>query len=248
MMAVVLAAGIGSRLHPYTQGIPKPLVPLSIEGGQIKVVAERLLEQLKRAGVADVVMVVNHKKDAIMDYFGNGKRYGLSIFYCFQEELNGDAGGIYLSGNLLKETFIAIDADNYYEDDDVFKKMAEAHKESKATATVATTKVDDTRKFAILKVENGRVLDTVEKPLENPKWGNDAKLGIFVFEPEIFELGQEAALNESGIFSTTRLLKTLADEGREVRAVPIKGVFTDIGTWDSYQKFHEWVAKHGGKV
>ncbi len=248
MMAVVLAAGIGSRLHPYTQGIPKPLVPLSIEGGQIKVVAERLLEQLKHAGVTEVIMVVNHKKEAIMDYFGNGKRMGLTIFYCYQEELNGDAGGIYLSKELLKDTFVVIDADNYYEDADVFKKIVEAHKKFKATATVASTKVEDTRRFAIMKVQGDKVSDLVEKPMENPKWNNDAKLGIFVFEPKIFKYGQEMALNESGTFSTTKLLKSLADKGEDVRAVPVKGYFTDIGTWDSYSKFHEWLQKHGGKA
>ena len=248
MKAVVLAAGLGTRLAPYTNGIPKPLVPLSLEGGQIKVVAERLIEQLKRAGVTQVIFIVNHKKEAIMDYFGNGKRFGLTIFYCFQEELNGDAGGVYLSKDLLDGTFIVIDADNYYEDADVFKSIVEFHKKSKATATVATTKVQDTRKFAIMKIEKDDVKDLVEKPLENPKWNNDAKLGIFVFEPEVFKLSQNAALNESGTYSTTRLLKSLADKGKIVKALPVKGYFTDIGTWDSYQKFHEWLSKHGGKV
>ena len=249
MMAILLAAGVGSRLQPYTQGIPKPLVPLGFHGGRIKVVAERLLEQVKNSGITDVVFVVNHKKEAIMDYFGNGSRFGVNALYCFQEELNGDAGGIYLLKNHLKETFLVLDADNYYEDDEVFKKVIEYHKKHKASATVAMTKVQDTRKYAIMKVEGDKVRDLVEKPLENPKWNNDAKLGIFVFEPSaLFKFDQNIALSEQGSFSTTQILKSLSQKGNDVRAVKIEGHFTDIGTWDRYQEFQEWLLKHGRKV
>lgn len=249
MMAILLAAGVGSRLQPYTQGIPKPLVPLGFHGGRIKVVAERLLEQVKAAGINDVVFVVNHKKEAVMDYFGNGSRFGVNILYCFQEELNGDAGGIYLMKDYLKETFMVMDADNYYEDDMVFKKVLDYHKKHESDATVATTKVKDTRKYAIMKLEGDKVLDLVEKPLENPKWDNDAKLGIFVFEPNVlFKHEQSMALSEQGSFSTTQILKSLSKKGHDVRAVRIEGHFTDIGTWDRYQEFQDWLLKHGKKA
>jgi NDP-sugar pyrophosphorylase family protein len=222
-------------------------VPLSISNGRIKVVIERLLEQLKKAGVRDVIVVVNYKKEALMDYLGDGKRHGMNVWYCFQEDLNGDAGGIYLSKNLLKETFMALDADNYYEDDLVFKKIVDEHKKHKPIATVARTRVEDTRNYAIMKLDGDNVVDLIEKPMENPKWNNDAKLGIFVFEPEIFDYDQNVALSETGSFSTTHLLKSLAKKGKKVRAVPISGYFTDIGTWDSYEKFVAWFSKHGGK-
>ncbi|MBI5035718.1 nucleotidyltransferase family protein [Candidatus Micrarchaeota archaeon] len=244
MYAVVFAAGAGTRLAPYTHGIPKPLVPVSVGKGRIKVVVERLLEQLKNAGVTDVFMVVNYKKDAIMDYFGDGGRFGLDILYCYQEQLNGDAGGLYLCNRLLTDTFIAIDADNYYGDDDVFKKVLEYHQKHKPTATIATTEVDNVSKYAIVKLDkSGKVLDLVEKPLKS-EWGNNAKLGIYVYEPEIFKHDQRICLSETGSFSNTQLLKSLIGKGHEVRATKIDGYFTDIGTWDNYEQLINWIGKH----
>lgn len=235
MFAVVFAAGSGTRLAPYTYGIPKPLVPVSVGKSRIKVVVERLLDQLIRAGVEDVFMVVNYKKDAIMDYFGDGSRFGLNILYAYQEQLNGDAGGLYLCKDHLKDTFFAIDADNYYGDDDVFVNVLKYHEKHGAIATVATTPVENVTKYAILKTaKDGKVLDLVEKPLKS-EWGNQAKLGIYVYEPGIFKYDQRVCLNESGAFSNTQLLKGLIHKGHDVRSVKIDGYFTDIGTWDNYE-------------
>ncbi len=244
MKGVFLAAGVGSRLLPYTTGIPKPLVPVEMGNGRIKVVIERLLEQVKRAGVTDAIIIVNYKKDAIMDYLGNGSRFGLNIYYVFQEQLNGDAGGIYLSKSLLTERFMVMDADNYYEDDDVFKKILDYHVKHKAVATVATTHVKDPRKFAIMKTQGDTVLDLVEKPQEDKKWENMAKLGIFVFEPAVLtKHDQSIAMREGGEFATTQILKNLAAKGELVKCVPIEGFFTDIGTWERYDEFIAWKNK-----
>lgn len=243
LIGVLLAAGVGSRLLPYTTGIPKPLVPVEMGHGRIKVVIERLIEQAKAAGVTDFIVVVNYKKDAIMDYLGNGSRFGVNVYYCFQETLNGDAGGIFLSKDLLKERFLVLDADNYYEDELVFKKILDAHNKSGAIATVVTTKVTDTSKYAIMKLSpDFEVQDLVEKPMDNPKWTNMAKLGIFVFEPQaLTKYDQSIAMREGGEFATTRFLKSLAEKGEKVKAVEISGFFTDIGTWDRYDELIAWI-------
>lgn len=237
MKAIILAAGMGTRLAPYTIGIPKPLVPISMNKG-IKVVIERLIEQLLHAGIKDIFVVVNYKKDSIMDYLGNGSRFGVNIAYIFQETLQGQVDAMYLCRAFIDDDFVVTDGDNYYEDMDIFSSVIEAHKQSKAFATINTTRVANARMFAILKRDNkNNLLDIVEKPKANVYWENLAKLGIIVFDKEIFTIEKEAAKSEFGDYSTTQLLKHLAKSGKVVKVVDIKGAFTDIGTWDSYEKF-----------
>lgn len=239
MKAIIFAAGMGTRLVPYTIGIPKPLVPISMKNG-IKVVIERLIDQIKVAGITEILIVVNYKKESIMDYLGNGSRFGVNIAYLYQEELNGQIGAMNLAKKFIGEDeFLVTDGDNYYGDDELFKKIIEFHKKSNAYATVNAVKVEDARTYAILKEdEKNNLLDIIEKPKEEKYWTNIAKLGIVVLKKEAFDIPLEKTKTEFGDHSITQLLKYLALEAKEiVKVYNIEGFFTDIGTWDSYDSF-----------
>ena len=240
MQGVILAAGRGTMLYPYTKGIPKPLVPIQFEKGKITVVVERLIRQLKIAGVTELVVVVNYKKDAIIDYLGAGSRYGVRICYHFQEDLNGDAGALFGCSYLLDGDFIVLDADDYYEDDMTIKDLVEFYNSKKASMAIATVKVKEIKNYAIANLnQDGDVLNIVEKPSEESKWDNLAKLGIYVMNKDILKEGIEIAHVSNNSYSMTQLIKYLVTNKKPVKAMVVDQYFTDIGNWNNYQELFD---------
>src|SRR3984885_11762202 len=104
--AVIMAGGKGTRLHPYSALFPKPLMPL----GDMPIL-ELLLRRMRRAGVTDVILAVNHLRHLIEAFFGDGSKLGLRIRYSNEDKPLGTAGAL---GNMLDEldeTFIVSNGD-----------------------------------------------------------------------------------------------------------------------------------------
>ena len=95
MQAIILAGRKGTRLKPFTNVIPKPLVPLGN-----KPILEIILLQLKHYGVTEVVIAVNHLAHLIKAFFGNGKSLGLDIRYSLEDKPLGTAGPLKIIGGL----------------------------------------------------------------------------------------------------------------------------------------------------
>jgi len=106
MKALILVGGKGTRLRPYTTVIPKPLLPI----GDLPVL-EIILRQLKRAGVEEVILAVGHMAHLFESFFQDGKRFGLSITYSFEDKPLGTAGAIAHALDSLGENFIVMNGD-----------------------------------------------------------------------------------------------------------------------------------------
>ena len=104
--AVIMAGGKGTRLHPYSALFPKPLMPL----GDMPVL-ELLLRRMKKAGVTDVILAVNHLGHLIKAFFGNGSELGLRISYCNEDRPLGTAGALANMIDDLDETFLVANGD-----------------------------------------------------------------------------------------------------------------------------------------
>jgi NDP-sugar pyrophosphorylase family protein len=131
--AFILAGGKGTRLKPITHEIPKPLVPL-----HGKPILEHTFDLLKKYGIKDIIISIGFKGDKIKEYFGNGKKFGVSITYVEETEPLGTAGPLNLARHLLKDTFLMCNADELKNID--LHDMFAFHKESGAIATIALTK------------------------------------------------------------------------------------------------------------
>src|SRR5258708_27579112 len=89
MKAMVMAAGAGTRLHPLTFSVPKPLVPIAN-----RPVLEYTIENLRRHGITDVVLNLHNHPQMIRNHFKDGSRWGVRIQYSFEPQLLGTAGGL----------------------------------------------------------------------------------------------------------------------------------------------------------
>ena len=106
MKAVILAGGLGSRLKPFTEVIPKPLLPI----GE-KAVLEIQIEHLKKYGFDEIYLATNYKSEYIQNFFGNGLRYGVKLFISKEDKPLGTTGPLKLLKNQLNQQFIVMNGD-----------------------------------------------------------------------------------------------------------------------------------------
>src|SRR5438309_577534 len=106
MKVVILAGGLGSRLKPFTEVIPKPLLPI----GE-KSVLEIQIDRLKKFGFDEVYLATNYKSEYVENFFGNGSRYGVKLAISKEEKPLGTVGPLTLLKDKLTEPFIVMNGD-----------------------------------------------------------------------------------------------------------------------------------------
>src|SRR3990172_11565569 len=121
--AILLLLGKGTRFRPITYELPKALLPV-----QGKTVPEHLIEMFKKYHITDLIFSVGYKAEKIMEYFGNGSKFGVKITYVKENEALGSAGAIKLASNLLDEAFIVSSGDELKDID--LEEMYLFHKEN----------------------------------------------------------------------------------------------------------------------
>jgi mannose-1-phosphate guanylyltransferase len=176
MKAMVLAAGLGTRLRPLTYEISKPMVPVLD-----RPVMEHILDLLERHGFERVIANLHYFPDSIKGYFGE------RISYRLEEELLGTAGGVRACAEFFgEEPFLVISGDALTDID--LAALAARHTEAGGIATLAVKKVADTREYGVvLHDENGRITGFQEKPAPEEALSDLGNCGIYVFSPEIFD-------------------------------------------------------------
>lgn len=189
MKAMVLAAGLGTRLKPITFGIPKPMVPVIDRPAMA-----HLLTLVAKHGLTDVVANLHYFPDTIRDYFGTGSDFGVEIEYNFEPELLGTAGGVRAVSKSLTaggEPFLIISGDALTDID--LTKLIERHKSAGGVATLTVKRVPDTSEYGVvLHDDDGRITGFQEKPDPADALSDLGNCGIYVFSPEIFDYFPES--------------------------------------------------------
>ncbi len=183
MKAMILAAGLGTRLKPLTEDIAKPMVPIVN-----KPVMEHIVELLVGHGIRDIFVNLHYYPHAIRNHFGDGKAWGAHIKYSYEEELLGTAGGVKkLEKDLHGDTFLIISGDALT--DINLGALIEYHKSKGGIASIVCTRVDDPSKYGVVITdEEGRIRSFQEKPAPGTEESRVANSGIYVMQPEIFDL------------------------------------------------------------
>jgi mannose-1-phosphate guanylyltransferase len=183
MRAMILAAGLGTRLRPLTYLLPKPMAPvLNVP------VMEHIVRLLAKSGFTDVIANVSYLPDQIREHFGDGSEWGIELAYSEEEQPLGTAGGVGKVVDFLAETdsFLVISGDALTDVD--LAAMREAHEKSDGIATLATKRVEDTTQFGVaITGADGRIQGFQEKPDPAEALSDLANCGIYMFRSEIFD-------------------------------------------------------------
>jgi mannose-1-phosphate guanylyltransferase len=186
MRAMILAAGLGTRLRPLTHVMPKPVAPVL----NVPIVC-RIADLLANHGFSDVVTNLSYLPEQIREVLGDGSEFGLRITYSVETQPLGTAGGVGKVRDFLSETdsFLIISGDALTDID--LSAMREAHESNVklgAIATLATKRVDDTAQFGVaITDDEGRIQGFQEKPEAAEALSELANCGIYMFRSEIFE-------------------------------------------------------------
>jgi NDP-mannose synthase len=220
MKAVVLAGGKGSRLAPYTQILPKPLMPI----GDMPIL-EVILYQLKAAGIRDIVLTVGHLSELLHAFFGDGSQLGINITYSYEACPLGTAGPIALV-NGLNETFVVTNGDVLTTLN--LKELLQFHREQKAVATIAAHHRQSKIDLGVIQKDGGcRIKGYIEKPV----YDFLVSMGIYIFEPVVLSyIAREQYLD------FPNLVEKLLAAGEPVVAYQFEGYWEDLGRPDDYQR------------
>ncbi len=176
MRAMVLAAGLGTRLRPLTYEIPKPMVPVLD-----RPVMEHIVDLLARHGFSEVIANLHYFPDSISEHFGD------RLDYHYEEELLGTAGGVRACREFFgSEPFLVISGDALTDID--LSALVARHRDTGGIATLSVKKVADTREYGVvLHDPDGRITGFQEKPAPEEALSDLGNCGIYVFSPEIFD-------------------------------------------------------------
>jgi mannose-1-phosphate guanylyltransferase len=176
MKAMVLAAGLGTRLRPLTYEITKPMVPVLD-----RPVMEHILDLLERHSFDGVIANLHYFPETIREHFGQ------RISYRFEEQLLGTAGGVRACAEFFgDEPFLVISGDALTDID--LTAFAARHRETGGIATLAVKQVPDTREYGVvLHDREGRITGFQEKPKPDEALSDLGNCGIYTFEPAIFD-------------------------------------------------------------
>ena len=181
LKAMIMAAGVGSRLMPMTIDIPKPMIPMAN-----RPLMADTVQLLRDHSFTNIIANLHYHADCISSYFGNGQPYGVSLEYSREEELLGTAGGVKRCEWFLDECFVIVSGDALT--DMNLTELVRAHKRHGALATIALKEVQDVENFGIVITdEKGLIQSFQEKPSAQEALSRVANTGIYVFEPEIFQ-------------------------------------------------------------
>ncbi|HEY7257370.1 MAG TPA: NDP-sugar synthase [Solirubrobacterales bacterium] len=185
MRAMVLAAGLGTRLRPITNGMPKPMVPVLN-----RPVMEHIVRLLAGNGLTEAIANLHWFPETIEGHFGDGSDFGIELSYSREEKLLGTSGGVRNAAGFLGDSFLVISGDALTDID--LRAMAEFHGSHDGIATLATKRVADTSQFGVaITGEDGRIQGFQEKPPAAEALSDLANCGIYMFRSAIFDFFPE---------------------------------------------------------
>ena len=227
MKTVILAAGEGQRLRPLTYTRPKHMIPI---GG--KPILEYLINALKTTEIDEILIVVNYKAEVIKSYFGEGSSHGVKIRYIPQDNMLGTAAAILSAEKYVDEHFLVVNGDLLISPD-VIKSTVNAFMKDSVAAVLAAVRVEKTEHFGVLKVECGKLVDIVEKPMLDVA-SNLVNAGIYVFTSDVFDYIRRTKPSARGELEITESLRLMVGEGAKVLVVEVpQEKWLDIGRpWD----------------
>ena len=230
MKAMILAAGLGTRLRPLTHDLPKALLPVN---GRPLIQYTLLL--LKKYGITDVIINLHHQGQKIMDVLESGSGLNMKISYSHEPDILGTGGGIKKVWRLLSDgTFLVINSDILV--DINLDKVVEFHKRKKAIATLVLREDIDADSWGAVEID---LKDRVRQILGQPpcrKQGLIRRMftGIHVMEPRV--LGYMPA---SGSFSIIDVYLDMIRQNERIVGYTMKGYWMDLGTLERYHKAQE---------
>ncbi len=227
-IAVVLVGGLGTRLRPLTLKVPKPLIPIN----GIPFISF-VLEKISSLGIRECLLLTGYKHHMVEKYCGSGKRWGLSLHYCKENEPLGTGGALLAASKKIKGTVLVLNGDSFLEMD--LLQFLSFHRKNKALASIFALHGSLSARGAIKISPGGRAEEFLEKQKSGVGFFNT---GAYLIEPSAIGMLQKkismGALSPK--FSMEKDGFPIFVGKKKLYAFRGKGRFLDIGTFESLSK------------
>lgn len=219
MEAVIMAGGLGTRLRPLTEHIPKPMLPVGD-----RPLLQRTVERLREAGISRVHLTTHYKSEVIQQHFGNGSEFGMDIRYVEEDEPMGTAGAL-CRLNGTSQPLLIINGDILTNVD--FRAMFQFHQEHDAYMTIAVKQIELAVPYGVVELGDSGVTGITEKPVMR----HFINAGIFLLNPEACEF-----VPHDRPYDMPDLINALVEARKRVVAFPIREYWLDIGQIEHYRR------------
>lgn len=219
LRGVVMAGGLGIRLRPLTNDIPKPMMPLAG-----RPLLEHIVDQLRESGVNRLNFTTFYKGEVIEEHFGDGADFGVQISYTQESEPMGTAGSLRLLGE-WNEPLLVVNGDIFTSMD--FRALRHFHEEHEADMTLAVRTYEMSVPYGVVETDGESVTGISEKPVIR----NFINAGVYLLSPKVRQF-----IPAGEVFHMTHLIEKLLAEKRRVICFPVHEYWIDIGKMEDYQE------------
>ena len=223
MIAVIMAGGKGTRIASINSEIPKPMIPISG-----KPILEYEIEVLKNQKIIDIYLVVGHLSEKIVEYFGDGTKFGVKIKYIYENVPLGTAGALYYLKNEIYEDFLLLNGDTIFDVD--LHKFYDSHKKNNCLATIITHPNSHPYDSGVIFASNdGKVTKWLTKEDDRTWYKNRVNAGIHILSNKLLNRFNDVSKKDLD----RDILKQLIKEG-ELYIYDSPEYIKDMGTPERY--------------
>ncbi len=219
-IVVLMVGGLGTRLMPLTEDIPKPMLKVGKNP-----ILQTIIEGFSKYGFTNFVMCLGYKSNVIQDYFQDGKAFGVSIEYVIENKRMGTAGALTLLQQKIDEPFFVMNGDiltsvNY-------EQLLDFHESNKSKATMCIREYDIEVPYGVVNLNNENITSIVEKPIHS----FFVNAGIYLLEPKCIDL-----IPSNEFYDMPSLFEQLLELKKKVISFPLQEYWLDIGLIGEYKR------------
>lgn len=235
MKGLILCAGKGTRLQPFSFSQPKTLLPVVN-----KSVLEYCLENLAKSGIEEIGIVMHPSQEAIPELIGDGKEYGCKVDYIYQMEQKGISHAVRQAESFIgQDPFILLLGDNLIAED--LQTLIGSYQQHNSNGAILLSSVSNPQDFGIAEIKGNDIIGLEEKP-EKPK-SNLAVIGAYLFDSHIFEAVNTISPSARGEYEITDAIQWLIDRGHSISYTITKMLYSDVGTIERWLEANKWMMK-----
>jgi len=225
---LIMAGGLGTRLQPLTNEIPKPMLKVGN-----KPILETIIEQFRNYGFRNILISINYRGDIIENYFRDGEDFGVTINYIKETKRLGTAGAIRLAEKYLNRPFFVINGDILTNIN--FNNILQYHFDNKYSMTIGSRVYDMQVPYGVLNVDESCITSLEEKPI----YSYVVSGGIYVLNQEVI-----ASIPKNKYYDITELINKLTRDKNKIGSYPINDYWMDIGKVEDYYKANDEIDKY----
>jgi len=217
---ILMAGGLGTRLRPLTENIPKPLLQVGN-----KPILETIIENFAKYGFVNITISVNYKADMIKKYFGDGSKFGVKIDYIEETKRLGTAGALSLLCTKPHEPFFVMNADLLTNVN--FSHLLDFHIQENSIATMCVREYDYQVPYGVIETKGSDITSIKEKPIHS----FFVNAGIYTLSPQVFEY-----IPKNEFYDMPTLFEKLIEKQLKTISFPVHEYWLDIGRMSDFKQ------------